>query len=441
VACRQQARPRESSGDSDWNSGRTAASSDQKGTPVSTVATFRTENEFGKGEVRSWASLLEDSCRAQAEAISRASIVEGYLALMPDAHFGFGPPVGSALKTRGAVMPYAVGVDIGCGMIAVKTRLERGHFASKEGKVLGHIRELIPSGVGTKHAKAMPQSEAFHAGHGDPPGIRPESRLTNRRGLMAAQHNNILQTALIQFGTLGSGNHFVEVATDAEGTVWLLLHSGSRGIGNQLATAHVEEARAFCKENGIAVESDEFAYVVAGTRQFKAYIADMLWCQEYAYQQREAMMDSLILAVERECGEFEHEAPINCNHNYAEQSEPGLWLTRKGAIDASEGALGIIPGSMGAATYIVRGKGNEESYRTSPHGAGRLLGRNVARKSLDIEAFKAQMAGRTWLDRDADKLLDEAPGAYKPIRTVIADSEDLIEPVHVLSQFVNYKGV
>ncbi len=408
---------------------------------MSTVTTFITENEFGKGEVRSWASLLEDSCRLQAEAISRVPIVEGYLALMPDAHFGFGPPVGSALKTRGAVMPYAVGVDIGCGMIAVKTRLERGHFAGKEGKVLGHIRELIPSGVGTKHAKALPQSGAFHAVHGDPPGIRPESRLANQRGLMGAQHNAILATALIQFGTLGSGNHFVEVAADAEGAVWLLLHSGSRGIGNQLATAHVQDARAFCKENGIEVESDEFAYVVAGTRQFRAYIEDMLWCQQYAYQQREAMLDSLIIAVTRECGEFDRDPPINCHHNYAEEDASGVWLTRKGAIDASEGVWGIIPGSMGAETYIVRGKGNEEAYRTAPHGAGRLLGRNVARKQLDIAAFKAQMAGRTWMDRDADKLLDEAPGAYKPIATVIADSEDLIEPVHVLSQFVNYKGV
>lgn len=408
---------------------------------MSTVTTFITENQFGKGEVRSWASILEDGCRVQAEAISRVPIVDGYLALMPDAHFGFGPPVGSALKTRGAVMPYAVGVDIGCGMIAVRTRLERGHFAGKEGKVLGHIRELIPSGVGTKHAAAMPQSAAFHAAHGDPPGIRPESRLGNKRGLMAVQHNDILATALIQFGTLGSGNHFVEVATDAEGAVWLLLHSGSRGIGNQLATAHVQEARAFCKENGIAVESDEFAYVAAGTRQFRAYIEDMLWCQEYAYQQREAMMDSLILAVTRECGEFEYDPPINCHHNYAEETAPGMWLTRKGAIDASEGAWGIIPGSMGAETYIVRGKGNAQSYNSSPHGAGRLLGRNVARKQLDLAAFKEQMAGRTWMDRDAVKLLDEAPGAYKPIGTVIADSEDLIEPVHVLSQFVNYKGV
>ena len=153
------------------------------------------------------------------------------------------------------------------------------------------------------------------------------------------------------------------------------------------------------------------------------------------------MMDALERAVADEVGAFHVEQRINCHHNYAEEKEPGLWLTRKGAIDASPGRLGIIPGSMGAATYIVRGKGEPQSYNTSPHGAGRLLGRNVARKSLDVKAFREQMAGRTWMDRDAQKLLDEAPSAYKPIETVIADSVDLIEPVEVLSQFINYKGL
>jgi tRNA-splicing ligase RtcB len=189
------------------------------------------------------------------------------------------------------------------------------------------------------------------------------------------------------------------------------------------------------------LESREFAWFERGEAGFDGYLADMLWCQRYAFDQREAMMDALCVAVEREAGSFAIEAKINCHHNYAEEIEPGLWLTRKGAIDASAGKLGIIPGSMGAATYIVRGLGDAESYNTSPHGAGRLLGRNVARKTLDVEAFKAQMAGRAWLDRDAEKLLDEAPGAYKPIETVIADSEGLIEPVAVLSQFINYKGL
>jgi tRNA-splicing ligase RtcB len=386
---------------------------------------FRTENDFGSGEVRSWASLLDESCRRQAEAISRVPVLDGYLALMPDAHHGFGPPVGSALLTRDAVMPYAVGVDIGCGMIAVETGLTRDAFRGKEGRLLGSIRELVPSGVGRGHTLPPAEGRAFLEAHGPPPG----AHLT-REGLA--------EVAVNQFGTLGSGNHFVEVCTEADETVWFVLHSGSRGVGNQLATAHVRRAKELCDA---ALESPEFAFFRADQPEYAAYLADMLWCQAYAFEQRESMMRALIRAVEEQVGAVEVRRKVNCHHNYAEEVEPGLWLTRKGAIDASEGRMGVIPGSMGAATYIVRGKGNAESYNTSPHGAGRMLGRNAARKSLSIEEFRAQMAGKTWLDRDAAQLLDEAPFAYKPIEVVIADSADLIEPVTVLSQFINYKGL
>ncbi len=402
---------------------------------------FETENEFGRGVVKSWASLLEDNTREQAEQISRVSIMDGHLALMPDAHFGFGPPVGSALKTRGAVMPYAVGVDIGCGMIAQQTTLTRSDFEGHEGRILGHIRELIPSGLGKSHESPLPAAGMFIVAEGFPLGIEPRSRLMRKGERLAKDFTSLRDRLLTQFGTLGSGNHFVEVCEDVGGGVWLLLHSGSRGIGNVLATAHFNAAKEFCKDNGIEVESDEFSYLIDGTRQHAAYIADMLWCQKYAYAQREAMMDGLIEAVEREVPALSMGTlRINCHHNYAEELEPGLWLTRKGAIDASLGTLGIIPGSMGAATYIVQGKGEPESYNTSPHGAGRILGRGEARRTLDLAEFKAQMGDRTWLDRDAEELLDEAPSAYKPIETVIADSESLIEPVTILSQFINFKG-
>ena len=387
---------------------------------------YKSENEFGRGEVRSWASLIDDNCRLQAEAISRVPILEGYLALMPDAHHGFGPPVGSALYTRDAVMPYAVGVDIGCGMIAIETDLERGRLATHENRILAAIREYIPSGVGKSHKAATPASASFFAAYGNPPTAGTDERL--------------IETAQAQFGTLGSGNHFVEVCENAEGRVWLVLHSGSRGVGNQLATRHVKTAQALMTEG---IESRDFAWFHRGQPEFDAYISDMLWCQSYAFEQREAMMQALIRAVsEGAAVKVQHtEQVINCHHNYAEEKEAGLWLTRKGAIDASEGRMGIIPGSMGAATYIVRGKGNAEAYNTSPHGAGRLLGRNMAKKTLSLDEFRAQMSGRTWLDRDAEQLLDEAPSAYKPIEVVIKDSSDLIEPVTVLSQFINYKGL
>jgi tRNA-splicing ligase RtcB len=398
------------------------------------IATFETENEYGKGVVKSWASIIDDATKAQAQRISRLPIIEGYLALMPDAHYGFGPPVGSALKTKKAVMPYAVGVDIGCGMIAVQTDLQRDDFVGKEGRVLRNIRNLIPSGVGTSHKRPLAQANRFIADNGFPAGI-DDAALVRRTP-------DLRNKTRIQFGTLGAGNHFVEVCEDARGHVWLLLHSGSRGVGNLLATSHVGVARQACANEGIALEDRDFAYLMAGTKQAESYLGDMLWAQRYAYAQREAMMDSLMEAVSLELGSDWNEVQrINCHHNYAEKLSDGGWITRKGAIDASDGKMGIIPGSMGAATYIVRGRGNAEAYDTSPHGAGRVMGRNQARKTLSQEEFRKQMAGKTWLDRDASRLLDEAPSAYKPIEQVIEDSADLIEPVTRISQFINYKGL
>jgi len=399
------------------------------------IEEIRTGNEYGTGLVKSWASIIDDPTRAQAARISRVPIVEDYVALMADAHFGFGPPVGTALKTRRAVMPYAVGVDIGCGMIAVETDLTRDRLRGAEGPILGHIRELIPSGVGTSHKQPLPQSHQFIQDNGFPPGLAEDE--------FAAHAADLREKARVQFGTLGAGNHFVEVCTDPEGTVWLVLHSGSRGIGNQLATAHYLIAKDFCTQEGIQVEHPEMSYLPVDAPEAEVYLQDMLWAQHYAYAQREAMMDNLMEAISLEIGPDWNEVQrINCHHNYAERIEDGnTWLTRKGAIDASKGKLGIIPGSMGASTYIVRGKGNEEAYNTSPHGAGRVLGRNQARKTLTEAEFRKQMEGKTWLDRDAKRLLDEAPSAYKPIEQVMADSADLIEPVTVLSQFINYKGL
>lgn len=394
---------------------------------------YKTENQYGEGTVVSWASLLDVNCLQQAQAISRAPAVAGYVALMPDAHFGFGPPVGSAIMTKDAVMPYAVGVDIGCGMIAVETDLVRRDFVGHETAVLAGIREGIPAGVGQGHGESTRLGRQFLRDYGPPPGATAESEFLT-------QGKSLTDTALRQFGTLGSGNHFVEVAEDTLGTVWLVLHSGSRGVGNRLAQTHVKKAQAHAVAKGERLESKEFAYFTRDYGYYE-YIADMQWAQAYAREQREAMMLALIRAVEAEVGEFSPLRWINCHHNYAEDQGGGVWLTRKGAIDASLGVFGVIPGSMGAATYIVQGLGNAAAYNTAPHGAGRLLGRGAAKRSLDVDEFKASMAGKTWLDRDADALLDEAPLAYKPIETVIEDSKTLVTTVAVLSQFINYKGV
>jgi len=394
-----------------------------------------TENDHGAGVVKSWASIIDDNTREQAALISRSSIVEGHLALMPDAHFGYGPPVGTALRTREGVMPYAVGVDIGCGMIAAETTLKREQLIGHEGAVLEAIRELIPSGVGRGHDRlSLNAADVFVEEHGFPKGLESGA-------FDAGRVKQMRRKIKPQFGTLGAGNHFVEVCENDEGIVWLLLHSGSRGIGNMLATGHQKRAQAFCGERKLPLEHQDMAYFPMGSAEADIYLRDMVWAQQYAFKQREAMMDNLIVAVEMSVDNWDIVERINCHHNYAELQDDGAWLTRKGAIDASEGVPGIIPGSMGAATYIVRGKGNEEAYRTSPHGAGRVLSRNAARRTLDEDEFRVQMEGRTWLDRDAGKLLDEAPSAYKPIEQVMKDSEDLVETVAVLSQFINYKGL
>ncbi len=409
---------------------------------------FETENDFGRGTVLSWASILDDNTRDAACAISRVEVVEGPVALMPDAHFGYGPPVGTAMKTKDAIIPYAVGVDIGCGMIAVKTNLERGQFEGFEGRVLGAIRDAIPSGVGQGHDRSTAEARDFVVVNGLPPGLDKEEVMA---AAMQKRHKHTAQIRLelkskvgTQFGTLGAGNHFVEVAETDSGRVWLVLHSGSRGVGNVLATAHAKLAKEYMNTmyGPDYLEDKDFAWFSKGTEGFIAYVEDMLWCQNYAFANRAVMMEELINIV----GDIVSDSawgrdPINCHHNYAEEVEPNVWLTRKGAINAETGRMGIIPGSMGAATHIVKGKGCVAALNTAPHGAGRIRSRGAAKRELDIDAFKEQMAGRTWQDRDASKLLDEAPDAYKDLEIVMRDSSDLVLPVTKFAAFVNYKGL
>ena len=390
---------------------------------------YPTRYETGAGVVLSWASLLDDNTRLQAEMISRSEVVPSHVALMPDAHLGMGATVGCVIPTLDAIIPAAVGVDIGCGMMARHTTLNRGDI-SPEGarRILGDIRGRIPSGVGKGHDTVNDAAEAFFASRERPVSATPA----------------MIQTGMQQFGTLGSGNHFVEVSADQKGGVWLVLHSGSRGIGNQLAMLHIKQAMEYCKNQGTTLEHRDLAYLTAGKEQFDAYIHDMLWAQAYAWAQREEMMRHLYAAVSSEVPlevwTDDMEA-IHCHHNYSEKRPDDTWLSRKGAINAEVGSRGIIPGSMGAETHIVTGLGNSDSYCSAPHGAGRLLSRGGAKRSLSIEEFKAQMQNITWDDRDAQKLLDEAPFAYKPIQQVMEDAIGLVRTDTVLSQFINYKGL
>jgi tRNA-splicing ligase RtcB (3'-phosphate/5'-hydroxy nucleic acid ligase) len=378
-----------------------------------------------------WASVLEDKTREQAERTSRMPFIHPHLALMPDAHLGLGATVGSVIPTDRAVIPAAVGVDIGCGMIAVLTQLTAADLA---GRSLSPLREAIeravPLSAGAQNrrlvATAQPrvvelEDEAVEA------GFDPDQRSGRWR---------------LQLGSLGSGNHFIEVSLDETDRVWAFLHSGSRGVGNKIAQHHIAVARRLCELWRIDLPDRDLAYLVEGTDEFWAYIRELRWAQHYALLNREEMMDRVI----RQLGEFVgtdvvEQERVNCHHNFTQQEEHWgrtLWVSRKGAIEAREGQLGLIPGSMGTRSYVVAGLGNPMSLCSAPHGAGRQYSRSAARKRFTHEQLREAMAGIEF--RDTDAFLDEIPGAYKDIDQVMADAADLVEVRHTLRQVVNVKG-
>ena len=391
------------------------------------------------GNVLSWGSDVEKNTIEQAAKGSRLPFVRGHLALMADAHVGMGATIGSVIPTQGAIIPSAVGVDIGCGMIAAETDLDAQDLPDDFEGFLGHVEQAVPAGVGKGHRFATDWDRERQT--------RKVPRYAGSSSLSDKQVAKITD----QFGTLGSGNHFVEVCLDERDRVWVVLHSGSRGIGNQLASQHIEGAKGLMKKLFISLEDPDLAYLVEGTPEFDAYIADMLWAQDYARANRETMMDRVLSELRSFVG-TDSKAPdengrevrrINCHHNYTEREHhhgQNVWLTRKGAIRARAGDLGVIPGSMGTSSYIVRGLGNPASYESCSHGAGRRLSRSRARKDIAMEDFVSSMEGRDWQVGKADQLIDEAPQAYKDIDQVMADQADLVGVEHTLHQILNYKG-
>ena len=392
------------------------------------------------GNVLSWGSDLEKETIEQAAKASRLPFVKGHLALMPDAHVGMGATIGSVIPTQGAIIPSAVGVDIGCGMIAAETNLTADRLPDAFERFLPRVEAVVPAGVGRGHTFAN-HSERRQRALEAPP-------YTGASSLTGKQVSKITD----QFGSLGSGNHFVEVCLDEGDRVWVVLHSGSRGIGNQLATQHIEAAKGLMKKMFISLEDPDLAYLVEGTAEFDSYIADMLWAQEYARANRETMMDAVLSELWdfvgsssgiSEPGPGGEVRRINCHHNYTEREHHhghDVWLTRKGAIRARQGDFGVIPGSMGTSSYIVRGLGNPASYESCSHGAGRRMSRSRARQEIALEDFVASMDGRDWQVSKADQLLDEAPQAYKDIDQVMSDQADLVAVEHTLHQILNYKG-
>jgi RNA-splicing ligase RtcB len=318
-----------------------------------------------------------------------------------------------------------------CGMLASETDLTATDLPDDLGKFLTTIESIVPAGMGESHHYAGKPAEKWFRNN------QPRSNLDQ------AQE----RTTLKQFGTLGSGNHFVEVCLDERDVVWVVLHSGSRGIGNKLAQAHIKKAKKVCKDLKLTLEDPDLAYFVQGTPEFEHYIADMLWAQDYAMANRQQMIDNLIPAFLKFVGKGKVVTTINCHHNFTQQethtvgdSDAELWITRKGAIQADVGDLGIIPGSMGTKSYIVEGLGNPLSWNSCSHGAGRRMSRSAAKKKFTVDDLAEQMEGKTWLASKAASLLDEIPSSYKDIDAVMADQTDLVTVLHELHQVLNFKG-
>jgi tRNA-splicing ligase RtcB len=386
-------------------------------------------------KLMNWASILEQSTREQAEKAATMPFIHPHLALMPDAHLGLGATVGSVIPTLGAIMPAAVGVDIGCGMIAVRTPYTLDQLPADRRPVREAIERAVPLSAGaanqritrdhTKHRLNRLTVEAQQAGF-DPASYAGRWEL--------------------QLGTLGSGNHFIEITVDELSRVWLFLHSGSRGVGNRIAQKHIRVARVLCEKWWIPLPDRDLAYLVEDTDEFGAYIREMRWAQEYALLNREEMMDRVVACFAEWVGlgsadEVVREEEINCHHNYTEQERhfgKSVWLSRKGAISAEKGRPGLIPGSMGTASYVVSGLGNPLALNSAPHGAGREYSRTKARQTFTREQLREAMAGIEY--RDTDAFIDEIPAAYKDIDRVMEDAKDLVEIRHTLRQIVNVKG-
>lgn len=381
--------------------------------------------------VRNWATQLDPNALEMAKRTARSPAVSGPVALMPDAHWGMGATIGSVIPTRSAIIPAAVGVDIGCGMIAARTSSSAADLPDDLGPLLTSIGEVIPAGFNW-HDDATKSGAAWMAAN---PMPTPEVVKDAVRG-RAAQ----------QMGTLGGGNHFVEVCVDESDTIWLVLHSGSRGIGNGIAQHFISDAKQLCADQERALEDPDLAYYLTSDPAMWEYVQSMLWAQAYAAENRRIMMTHLLDAYRAHTHSgIDSAQVINCHHNYCVQEVHDghkVWITRKGAIAAGRDDWGVIPGSMGAASFIVRGLGNPASYNSASHGAGRRLGRKQTKREHTVDEFRAAMpAGVTWQSEQADDLLDEAPFAYKDIDQVMADQSDLVEVQAQLRCVLNYKGI
>jgi len=386
-----------------------------------------------------WTDQVEETALKQINDLCALPFIHKHIAVMPDVHAGYGSTVGSVIPTKGAIIPAAVGVDIGCGMMAVQTSLTANDLPDSLAALRDGIERVVPHGFVTIKGRSAKGAWI----------VAPQSVESQWRGLgdrlegLVAKHPHLKRKKpLSQLGTLGGGNHFIEVCLDESDDVWVMLHSGSRGIGNMIGTLFIELARNDMRTHFINLPEKDLAYFVEGTEHFDDYWDAMQWAQEYAMENRKAMMENVLRVMHELLPSFKlGKHAINCHHNYAELENhygANVYVTRKGAVRAQKGDLGIIPGSMGAKSYIVEGLGNPESFNSCSHGAGRRMSRTAAKKTYSIEDIKRQTAG-VECKKDAS-VLDEIPSAYKDIDEVMAFQSDLVKPIHTLKQIVCVKG-
>lgn len=395
------------------------------------------------GLIKAWIDgvRVEDQARKQLGNIAAMPFIHKHVAIMPDCHWGMGATVGSVIPTKGAIIPAAVGVDIGCGMMARRTSLTAADLPDSLQGLRAGIEQRIPHG---RTDNGGPNDEGAHF-EGQLPGHPIYADLQD----IIDKHPKVTQAANrapFHIGTLGTGNHFVEVCLDEEARVWIMLHSGSRGIGNRIGSYFIELAKQDMRKWFINLPDEDLSYLPQGTEHFNDYMKAVSWAQKFARLNRELMMSQAIEALQEAVPKpFETDCEaVNCHHNYVAQERhfgADVLLTRKGAVSAKEGELGIIPGSMGAKSFIVRGKGGaagREAFFSCSHGAGRAMSRNQARKQFTLEDHAKATAGVEC--RKDEGVIDETPAAYKDIEAVMAAQSDLVDVVHTLKQIVCVKG-
>ena len=407
-----------------------------------TQTTYEFHQHEGGAPIKMWTRgvPVEDEARAQLARAAQMPFIFKHVAAMPDVHVGIGATVGSVIPTKGAVIPAAVGVDIGCGMMAARTSL----MASDLPDNLAGIRSAIEAAV--PHGRSVGRGQRDKGAWGEPPRVVVDAwaKLAERFGRIVAKHPRLRNTNnLMHLGTLGTGNHFIELCLDEEQRVWVMLHSGSRGVGNAIGTFFIELAKQDMRKWHINLPDQDLAYFPEGTDHFDDYVEAVEWAQDFAKLNRHVMMAHVIDALRSQIAKpFEAECEaVNCHHNYVSREHhfgENVLVTRKGAVRAAKGTLGIIPGSMGAKSFIVRGLGNPESFDSCSHGAGRVMSRTAAKKLVSLDEHLADTAG-VECRKDAG-VIDETPKAYKPIEAVMAAQADLVEIVHTLKQVVCVKG-